>query len=78
ATFSFPIEVFCVYKGQRYSGKLSEGRTITVNGETYSSPSRAAMSITHNSVNGWRWWWYVDPTSGQTRQIDDLRARKLV
>jgi hypothetical protein len=75
---SFPIEIFCTYKGHTYRGKLSRDRTVTVNGRTYDKPSPAAMSITNNSVNGWRWWWYKDPRSGQSRQIDDLKKRGLL
>jgi hypothetical protein len=78
AGIPFPLEIFCIYKGQTYRGKLSRDRTVTVNGRTFDKPSPAAMSITNNSVNGWRWWWYKDPRSGQSRQIDDLKKRGLL
>ena len=75
---SFPIEVFCTYKGHTYRGLLSQDRTVVVNGKKYNKPSPAAMSITNNNVNGLRWWWYRDPVTGQIRQIKDLENRGLI
>jgi len=78
STIAFPLDVFCTYKGQKYHGTLHKDRTVTVNGVTYGKPSPAAMSITNNNVNGLRWWWYKDPTSGVIRQIKDLEVRGLI
>jgi hypothetical protein len=43
------------YKGQMYYAKIDDGSFI-LNGKMFSSPSAAAMSITNNSVNGWKFW----------------------
>jgi len=43
------------YKGQAYTGRV-EGGALVVDGERYSTPSSAAMSITRSSVNGWAFW----------------------
>ncbi len=78
ASVSFPLEVFCIYKGQRCEGTLNQDRSLIVSGKRYRKPSPAAMSITKNSVNGWIWWWYRDPASGQIRQIRDLKERGIL
>jgi hypothetical protein len=75
---TFPLPVFCNYKGHRYDAMLNRDRTVIVNGTKYNKPSPAAMSITRNSVNGWIWWWYRDPASGRNRQIRGLKERNLI
>ena len=75
----YPIEVFHYSRGKRqHSGMLFRDRSITVNGIRYDDVSPAAMAITDNSVNGWTWWWYEDPASGEVRRIDYLRKNGLV
>ena len=78
SAIAFPLDIFCTYKGHKYHGTLHRNRTVTVNGVTYDKPSPAAISITNNSVNGWAWWWYEDPSSGIIRQIKDLKDRGLI
>src|ERR1700730_466800 len=43
------------YKGEEYIGRVADG-ALVVNGQRYSTPSSAAMSITRGSVNGWSFW----------------------
>jgi hypothetical protein len=43
------------HKGKYYNAIVENGYLI-LNGEKYSSPSPAAVSITNNSVNGWIFW----------------------
>jgi hypothetical protein len=43
------------YKGRTYTARV-EGGGLVVNGEKYNSPSAAAISITGNPVNGWKFW----------------------
>jgi hypothetical protein len=45
-----------------------------MNGQTYTSPSAAAIAVTGYSVNGWRFWRYRDPGSGREVPIDRLRS----
>ena len=53
--FPHGSEFRATYKGQKYTGRVVNG-ALEVNGERYSSPSSAAVSITGSSVNGWRFW----------------------
>jgi hypothetical protein len=48
-------EFRAAYKGRIYYGK-SEGGFFVLDGKKFSSPSAAAISITKNSVNGWKFW----------------------
>ena len=76
---AYPVEVFHYSRGRRqHPGTLSRDRSITVNGIRYDDVSPAAMSITGNNVNGWMWWWYEDPVSGEIRRINYLRNQRLI
>lgn len=54
-TFPAGTEFRATYKGQVQTGRV-EGCALVVNGERYSSPSAAAVAVTGNPVNGWRFW----------------------
>ncbi|NIR98995.1 MAG: DUF2924 domain-containing protein, partial [Gammaproteobacteria bacterium] len=73
---SFPhgTEFRATYKGQRYSGKVENG-ALVVNGERFTSPSAAAISITGNPVNGWRFWECLLPRENRWKTIADLRKK---
>jgi hypothetical protein len=43
------------YKGQMYYARVDNG-SLLLNEKKFSSPSAAAMSITKNSINGWKFW----------------------
>jgi len=43
------------YKGSLHTGQVADG-ALKLNEQLYSSPSKAAVSITGNNVNGWRFW----------------------
>ncbi|RJQ37660.1 MAG: hypothetical protein C4555_06120 [Dehalococcoidia bacterium] len=72
---TYPIDVFARYKNILYHGKLLNDGKIERNGDSF-SPSKAAINITHNSVNGWRFWRYMNK-NGQERAIDTLRTFRL-
>lgn len=61
---SFPhgTEFRATYKGQQYSAIVKNG-ALVMNGKRYTSPSAAAVSITGNPVNGWRFWECLLPGS---------------
>jgi hypothetical protein len=63
---SFPhgTEFRATYKGRHYTGSTQNG-ALVVGGKRYSSPSAAAVEITGNAVNGWRFWECKLP--GETR-----------
>lgn len=71
---SFPhgTEFRATYKGQLHSGVVRDG-ALVVNGKRFSSPSAAAISITGNPVNGWRFWECLVPGATKWRLAADLR-----
>lgn len=74
-TFPHGTEFRAPYKGEYYYGKVENGALI-VNGKKFTSPSKAAISITHNSVNGWIFWECKLPGSQTWRKINELRSKK--
>ena len=44
------------YKGRTYTAEVKDGVWVGADGQTRASPSEAAVKITGNSVNGWRFW----------------------
>lgn len=67
------------YKGREYRAVVDDGR-IVWNGETYSSPSKAAVAVIQstgterNTADGWRHWEVKTPKSGMWRLADDIRS----
>ena len=70
--FPHGTEFRSIYKGQKYTGRVVNG-ALEVNGERYSSPSSAAVSITGSSVNGWRFWECSLLNSSNWTLIADMR-----
>lgn len=61
-----------VYKGQAYFGKVDNG-ALVINGERFTAPSAAAVSITNNSINGWNFWECKLPGQSKWIKINKLR-----
>lgn len=70
--FQSGTEFRSTYKGQLYSGVVAEG-ALVVQGKRYTSPSSAAVAITGNPVNGWRFWECLLPGRKQWKVIAELR-----
>jgi hypothetical protein len=51
---------------------VNDDGTITVNGKTFNSPSRAGKEITGREVDGWTFWKYEVPGVG-LKKLDTLR-----
>lgn len=61
------------YLGTRYEAVIENG-SIVFNGQSYQSPSTAAMAITQGAnVNGWLFWEYLDESSGKWEKLGNLR-----
>ncbi|HEY8085004.1 MAG TPA: hypothetical protein VIE69_05315 [Methylophilaceae bacterium] len=60
------------YKGQVRTGRVENG-ALVVNATSYDSPSAAAMAITGNPVNGWRFWECRFPGQASWKLIESLR-----
>ena len=60
------------YKGRIATATVNADGTITVNGKTFNSPSRAGKEITGREVDGWTFWSYEVPGEG-LKKLDTLR-----
>lgn len=71
---SFPhnTQFRATYKGQQHSALVKNG-ALVMNGKRFTSPSAAAVAITGNSVNGWRFWECLLPGSVKWKLAADLR-----
>jgi hypothetical protein len=79
----FPLTLQRTYKGALLEATVECNATITCLGQSYRSLSRAGgearRSVSGNqggkcpATNGWTFWQYADPKTGQLRPIGDLR-----
>ena len=60
------------YLSRRYDAEIRGGK-VWLNQRSFDSPSKAARSITKNSVNGWKWWEFYDAEAKQWRELSVLR-----
>jgi hypothetical protein len=60
------------HKGQMHYAKIEDG-SLVLNGKKFYSPSAAAISITGNPVNGWRFWECKLPGRQHWQVINMLR-----
>ena len=61
------------YKGRTYTAEIKDGVWVGADGQTRASPSEAAVKVTGNSVNGWRFWQCKRPGDLGWQQMDRLR-----
>lgn len=62
------------YKGEFTWGRVTSNGEIEVNGNTYTSPSKAGWAITQKGCNGWTQWFFKD-SSNKWFSINVLRDR---
>lgn len=67
-----PEELVVTYKGTTYKAAVNPDGTITVNGKTFNSPSRAGKEVIGKEVDGWTFWSYEVPGEG-LKKLDTLR-----
>ena len=67
-----PKELVVTYKGAPYSATVNPDGTITVNGKTFTSHSRAGKEVTGKEVDGWTFWSYEVPGVG-FKKLNTLR-----
>lgn len=70
--FSPGTDFRATHKGRTYTGRV-HGGALVVDGKSYESPSAAAVAITGNAVNGWRFWECRLPGKSTWQVIDGLR-----
>ena len=61
------------YKGRTYTAQIQDGVWVGADGATRASPSEAAVKITGNNVNGWRFWQCKRPGDPGWQIMDRLR-----
>lgn len=61
------------YKGRTYTAEIKDGNWVGEDNERRASPSEAAVKITCNSVNGWRFWQCKRPGDLGWQVMDRLR-----
>jgi len=71
-SFQHGTEFRATYKGRQHTALVKNG-ALEMNGKRYASPSAAAIAITGNPVNGWRFWECLQPGSTKWRLLADLR-----
>lgn len=74
ATFPHDTEFRAKYKGHTHTARVENG-ALVYEGKPFDSPSRAAMAITRNSVNGWIFWECRVPGRNTWFRIDSLRRK---
>lgn len=62
------------YKGKTYTARVQKGAMV-LNGQVFSAPSPAAISITGSPTNGWRFWECKLPGSSTWQLIERLRKQ---
>ncbi|PJB33199.1 MAG: hypothetical protein CO109_00545, partial [Deltaproteobacteria bacterium CG_4_9_14_3_um_filter_65_9] len=67
-----PKELVATYKGTEHKATVNDDGTITINGKTFNSPSRAGKEITGREVDGWTFWSYKKE-DGTFVKINELR-----
>jgi hypothetical protein len=74
AVFPHRTEFRARYKGRYYVAVVDNG-ALVYGDERYDSPSPAAVAITGNSVNGWKFWQCRVPGTDRWVGIDSLRRK---
>ena len=74
---SFPAgsEFTVDHKGKAHSGIARDGKLELSDGSKFSTPSAAAVHITGNNVNGWRFWKCKLPGAKNFVSIERLRGK---
>ena len=73
----FPLTVRAGANDSVSATLLNLNGEIDYNGKRYSSPSTAGQDASGwKACNGWKYWQFKDPTSGQWQLIDVLREKK--
>jgi Restriction endonuclease/HB1, ASXL, restriction endonuclease HTH domain len=70
------LKLYAKSGSQTFEAVVGEGGTIVYNGHVYGSPSGAARGATDTSRDGWIFWWYQDPETGEPTLLDELRHKQ--
>ena len=76
------LKIYKEYKNIKLEAEIIENNKIKFNGKIYNSPSSAAVAAIQSTgsnratEDGWRFWKYKDPTTGEENILDVLRKWK--
>lgn len=73
---TFPLNIQAIYKDQIYQAQLINSKGVVQwNDQMYETPSSAAkaVAVDWKAVNGWNFWYYLDPETGKLEKIGKLR-----
>lgn len=70
--FPAGTEFRATYRGRTHTGQVRDGNLV-IEGKPYDTPSAAAVAITGNSVNGWKFWECRLPGQSSWQMISSLR-----
>jgi virulence-associated protein VapD len=76
AKVKFPLAIQAQHRGQTYTGELLDMQgNVRWKGQEYTTPSGAAKAIATDwkEVNGWKFWKYENPESGEWEYLSKLR-----
>jgi restriction system protein len=74
-TVNYPLRIFARVRRNIFEGLLDVDGQVAIDDETFSSVSAAAIAVTGwKSCNGWRFWYFVNPSDGKEHLINVLRA----
>ncbi len=76
AKVNFPLPIQARHKGKTFTGEMLDLQgSVRWNGQEYATPSSAAKAIAADwkEVNGWKFWKYENPESGEWEYISNLR-----
>lgn len=68
-----PTELIVTYKSTTYTSTVNPDGTITVDGKTFNSPSRAGKEVIGKEVDGWTFWSFEVEGEG-LKKLDTLRT----
>jgi hypothetical protein len=72
-TLRLPLAIHKVFKHKRYEATLLPGWRVRWGEKVFGSVSAAAIAITGTNQNGWRFWRYVEPYTGEEHTLEHLR-----
>jgi hypothetical protein len=73
------LKIFNTYKDNRFEAEVRPNEKIEFNGQIYDSPSAAAVAAIRSTgsqrltEDGWKWWRFTDPETGEEKLIDVRR-----
>ncbi|KKU45230.1 MAG: hypothetical protein UX62_C0039G0009 [Microgenomates group bacterium GW2011_GWA2_46_7] len=71
------IEIFTNYKNRKYFAIYYSPTKIIFENEVYNSPSGAGTKVQNGlPVNGWKFWKYIDSSTGKIYPLERLRNNK--